>query len=366
MKKLIKEIDDLYSVSQRNQWEEIEDSFLKTAAAAGCFKDGFTPNVKDPDLGIDAVEQKKKDDATGILISVFHTNKESKKNPGRTLSYQYSGASPNYEYVGTVAYKCKQLEKRTNPDFLSGVGKELYNVLTTPIANNGLGYKGYGDVKGTDILNYELVNLNTDPDLKEGGRFYEKVKGIKGFFNTLQNQKLNIWLWKPRKGTGAVLDIPAEQEKILNKYINDNDKYYKCAKGGFDSGEVTSIDLSVSYPDVFDKGFLVCKNYSDISTTKKDCSVVIDEYMKEIKRYNNSGGKMKPTSAFFNTRKPKINACIAQNLGKMPLRNKEMKFFQSLRASSPFFLGNIGESKDNLTSIIRESLRIVKKRKNSY
>jgi hypothetical protein len=365
MKKLIKE-QDLYKTSQVNLWGDIKDPYLKTAAAAGCFGQGFEPNVKEPTFEIDAIEQKGQDRATGLPISIFHTSKESTKNPKHRLSYQYSGMSPDYKYLGTLAYKCKQLEERTNPNFLSGVGGELYNVLTTPIANNGLGYKGYGDVKGTDIQNYQLVNLNTDPDLKEGGRFYDKVKGIPQFLETVQNQKLNIWLWKPRKATGAVLDIPAEQEKILNKYINNNDKYYKCAKGSFDSGEVTSIDLSVSYPDVFDKGFLVCKNYSDISTTKKDCSVVIDEYMKEIKRYNNSGGKMKPTSAFFNTRKPKINACIAENLGKMPLRNKEMKFFQSLRASSPFFLGNIGESKDNLTSIIRESLRIVKKRKNSY
>jgi len=364
MKKLIKEIDDLYSVSQRNQWEEIEDSFLKTAAAAGCFKDGFTPNVKDPDLGIDAVEQKKKDDATGILISVFHTNKESKKNPGRTLSYQYSGASPNYEYVGTVAYKCKQLEKRTNPKYLSGISQELHDVLLTPIANGGLGYKGYGDVKGTDILNYELVNLNTDPDLKKGGRFYEKVAGIPQFFETIQNQKLNIWLWKPALASAPVLDIPKKQASVYEYYKNKG--FTPCAKGEYNEQEIAAIDLSIDYPQSFKPGTRVCKKFEDMSTTEQDCRGIIDSYMAEIEKYNNVGGTIKPSADFLNTIKPSVKVCIRDNFGKMPLRNKKMKFLKSLRASSPFFLGNIGESKDNLTSIIRESLRIVKKRKNSY
>jgi hypothetical protein len=365
MKKLIKE-QDLYATPRANRFEEINDPYLKTAAAAGCFGQGFEPNVKEPTFNIEAVEQKDTHKTTGLPVSVFHTSKESTKNPEHRLSYLYSGASPDYKYVGTAAYKCKQLEQRSNPTYISGIGKELSDLFTKPIAEGGLGYKQYGDVKGADIQKYQLVDIKNDPDLQPGGRFYSKVAGFPQFFDTIKNQDFKLLLWKPRKGTGAVLDIPAEEQKILSKYINDNDKYYKCAKGSFDPGEVTSLDLSASYPDIFDKGTLVCKNYSDISTTKKDCSVVIDEYMKEIKRYNNSGGEKKPTSIFLNTRKPKINACIAENLGKMPLRNKDMKFLQSLRASSPFFLGNIRESKDNLTSIIRESLRIVKKRKNSY
>jgi hypothetical protein len=165
MKKLIKE-QDLYKTAENNQWEEIKDPYLKTAAAAGCFGQGFEPNVKEPTLEIDAIEQKGQDRATGLPISIFHTSKESTKNPEHRLSYQYSGMSPDYKYLGTLAYKCKQLEERTNPDFLSGVSKELSDFFTKPIANGGLGYKGYGDVKGNDIQNYQLVNLNTDPDLK--------------------------------------------------------------------------------------------------------------------------------------------------------------------------------------------------------
>jgi hypothetical protein len=363
MKKLIKE-QDLYQTSQTNQFEEIDDQFLKTAAASGCFKQGFTPNVKDPELGIDAVEQKDTHKTTGQLISIFHTNKKSIKNPGRTLSYMYSGMSPNYEYLGTLAYKCKQLEERTNPDFLSGVGKELYNVLTTPIANDGLGYKGYGDVKGTDIQKYRLVDIKNDPDLQPGGRFYDKVVGFPQFFDTIKNQDFKLLLWKPALASAPVLDIQKKQASVYEYYKNRG--FTPCAKGEYNEQEIAAIDLSIEYHQSFKPGTRVCKKFEDMSTNKQDCRGIIDSYMDEIEKYNNVGVTIKPNSDFLNTIKPSVKVCIRKNLGKMPLRNKEMKFFQSLRASSPFFLGNIGESTDNLTSIIRESLRIVKKRKNSY
>lgn len=358
MKKIIKE-QDLYKTDQTRRFEEIKEPYLRTAAASNCFGQGWTPNVPVPDFpDINAIQQVKNVD--GITMFAFHTNRDSKKNPGRKLTYLYTGTPNNYVFVKPFAYSCKQLEKRSNPDFLSGISQELHDLLIKPVSEGGLGYKGYGDVTGKEVFNHELVNLNTDKDLKPGGRFYSKVQGIPQFFETIQNQGLDIFLWKPRLATGPVLDIQQKQNEVLEFYKQKG--FVPCADGQFNPKQIASVDLSKDYPQSFDSGFRVCKRWSDISSTKQDCRAVIDSYYDEIEKYSRSQGTIPPDPDIINTVKPQVKACLAANSGKMPLRNKEMKFFKSLRASSPFYLG---ESTDKLTNIIRESLRIVKIVKNS-
>lgn len=360
MKKILKE-DDLYKVDQVKRFEEITDPYLRTAAAAGCFGTGFEPASSVPDFpDIKAVQQVKQDASSGKPVIAFHTNIKSKKYEGHTLTYVYTGSPGNYVFIKPFAYKCKQLQQRSNPDFLSGISQELHDLLIKPVSEGGLGYKPYGDVKGPEIFEYELVNLNTDKDLKEGGRYYSKVQTIPQFFETIKNQGLDIFLWKPALKSGPVLDMKQKQNEVLEFYKQKG--FVPCADGQFNPKQIASVDLSKDYPQSFKPGYRVCKKWTDISSTKQDCRAVIDSYYEEIEKYSRGQGRIQPDPDFINTMKPQVNACIASNDGKMPLRNKEMKFMKSLRASSPFFLG---ESTDRLTNIIRESLSVVKMRKNS-
>jgi len=361
---LIKE-HDLYQTSQKNRWEEIQDSvFLKTAAAAGCFGNGYIPNQKTPDFDLTSVLQIKEDETTGSPVKAFHTDRPSTKNPGHTLTYLYTGDSPNYVFVGKKAYKCKQLENRTNPTNLSGVSQELYNALTSPIEKNGLGYKGYGDVKGNDIFNYKLVNIKDDPDLKEGGRFYNKVKNAQEFFTTMNNQDISFWLWKPTKGTPPVYDIQKKQTDA-EKYFLDQG-YTICSTADLEDGTLAKVDLYAIYGSAYDEGTFMCKPWTEIGDKKADCITAIDSYYEEAVKYTNSLGTMVTPVRDLGMMKNQVKKCMAKwydekgfsSLG----RRKKMEFIRSLKASSPFVLR---ESTDKLTNIIRESLRIVKIVKNS-
>ena len=362
MKKLIKE-HDLYSTSEKNRWEEIINSaYLKTAAASGCFGNGYIPNQKTPDFDIPAVLQIKQDDITGLPVKAFHTDKESTKNPGLHLTYLYTGDSPNYEYVAKKAYDCKQLKDRTNPSHLSGVSKELYNLLTSPFENNGLGYKGYGDVKGNDIIKYELVNVKEDPDLKEGGKFYNQVSGFKDYFTTMQNQGIDFWLWKLKKGSAPAYNVGKQMEDV-EKFFRDNG-YEICGPETLEGGRFSSIDVHKMYPSAYGPNTFMCKAWDKLTVEKQDCISAIDSYYEETKKYQNSS--IKTPARELAVMKTQVNRCLAEwydekgfkSLGRN--RRKKMEFLKSIRGGSPFYLE---ESKDKLTNIIRESLFITKLRK---
>lgn len=361
---LIKE-HDLYQTNQKNRWDEIQNSsHLKTAAAAGCFGNGYTPNQKTPDFDLNAVLQIEQDDITGVPIKAFHTDRESIKNPGHYLTYLYTGDSPNYVFVGKKAYKCKQLEKRTKPSHLSGVSLELYNALTSPIEENGLGYKGHDDVKGNDIFKYELVNIKDDPDLKEGGRFYNKVKNVQSFFTTMNNQELSFWLWKPTKKTAPVYDVEKSQQNAEKYFLSQG--YKICSTSDLEDGTLAKVDLYAIYGSAYDQGTFMCKPWTEISDKKADCITAIDSYYEEAVKYTNTYGTMVTPIRDLGMMKNQVKKCMSRwydNKGFNSLgRRKKLDFIRSLKITSPFVLR---ESTDKLSSIIRESLRIVKIVKNS-
>ncbi len=360
MKKILNEQGtNLYATSEARQWEQITDPYLKTAAASGCFGDGFKIDIKHPEDGTETVQQTI--EYNGKPAFAFYTNRDSKKNPGQKLTDIYSGSPGNYTYIKTVSYKCNQLQNRTNPDYLSGISQELHNVLTRPVDQNGLGYKPFGEVKGTDIMKYDLVSLQDDPDLKPGGKYYKNVSGIQKFLDTVKSQKLNFLMWKPKLSPAPNLDIEKKREEVLAYYASSG--FTPCASGQFASGEAAIIDVHKNFPQSFDKGFTVCKEWIKIGQTKEDCRAVFDSFYEEIKRYEKTQGRQPANVKVLTVVKPLVLGCISEWKGKMPARKKEMELFQSIRAGSPFFLG---ESTDKITNVIRESLKIIKRNKNSY
>jgi len=356
MKKILKEQGvGLYKTSETRQWEQIKDPYLKTAAASGCFGDGFKIDIKHPEDGTETVQQTV--DYNGKPAFAFYTNRDSKKNPGQKLTDIYTGSAGNYVYIKTVAYKCKELEKRTNPDYLKGVAEEVYNFLITTLK-----YKGYGDVAGEDIKNYELItDLSQDKDLQQGGKYYDQVKGFPQFLDTIKSQKYDIKIWKPKLSPAPTLDIQKKRDEVLSYYQSSG--FTPCASGQFSSGEAAIIDLHKNFPQSFDKGFTVCKEWNKIGQTKEDCRAVFDSFYEEIKRYEKTQGRQPANVKVLTVVKPLVLGCISLWKGKMPARKKEIELFQSIRAGSPFFLG---ESTDKITNVIRESLKIIKRKQNSY
>jgi hypothetical protein len=370
MKKIFKEHNNptnLYQTDKNNQWEEIKDPYLQTAARAGCYGDGFTPNATHPDpkfrgMNTVLVGKKGEDD---IFRNYYFTPRKSKNAPDHTLVDIYSGATPNEVWTDTRQFKCKQLEKMTNPTNLGdGTAARLtYDYITTP-PPNGLGYKKYGDVTQTDFSNYKLVELLKDPDLQPNGLYYNQVSNIQAFLDTMAAQKMVLYLWKPSKKSAPAVDIVKKQ--------TDAEKYFKgqgytiCQAADFEDGSIAKVDLYAIYGSAFEQNTFMCKPWSEIGVKKADCITAIDSYYEEIKKYQNSQGATVTAKRDLGMMKNQVNKCLAEWYDekgfKALRRRKKMEALKSLRGSSPFFLG---ESTDRLTNIIRESLSIVKIRKNS-
>jgi hypothetical protein len=364
MKNIIKEqSEDLYKKQQTKLCSQVIDPFLNQACVADCYRRGFVPNVPVPDFPeLNAIQEVAEED--GKKMFAFHTSVDSKKIPGRKMTYLYTGTPENYTFVKAVAYRCEKLEKLKNPTNLTGYAKSLYDFVTKPVSENGLGYRGVSDVNDSEIGDWELVNLNTDKDIKEGGLYWDKIKGVASWIETINNQLINIYAYKPRKGTASVFDITNKKKEVY-EYFKSKD-YTQCAQGDFEDGTVAKVDLYKIYGSTFEQGTFVCKPWTKISTSKSDCITAIDSYYELIQQYSNVEGNIPVEKRDLVMMKNQVNKCMAEwynekgfkSLGR---RNK-MEFLKSLRASSPFFLR---ESTDRLTNIIRESLSIVKMRKNS-
>lgn len=368
MKKILNEIGgqktNLYQEDEANRWEVITDPYLQTAARAGCYGDGYVPNVEHPDpnkRGMNTVQVIKRED--GVIKYIYFTPRKSNL-PDHTKTDIYTGETNNQKWVDTVNFKCKRLEDRTNPKNLSGVAKETYEFITRPIDQKGLGYKKYGDVSKDDFFNYKLVELLKDPDLKPDGKYGRITNNIQAMLDTMESQRMKLFLWKPVKGQAPVFDIQKQQTDV-DKYFAD-EGYTKCPTESLEGGDYAKVDLHSIYPSTYEPNTFMCKPWSDLGTKKADCISSIDSYYEEIVKYTNSQGTTLTPKKQLALMKNQVNKCMAEWYNEKGFkglrRRKKMEFIKSLKASSPFVLR---ESTDKLTNIIRESLRIVKIVKNS-
>jgi hypothetical protein len=239
------------------EFKAITDPKLRAAAAAKCFPDGYTINVKHPDTGVDTiyVQSKKPENVN---------NKHVFFKPDGTLDYRTTSDNTG-KLVRTANWTCYALLERTNPE-TSGVQQEFLSAL-----QSALGWLPYASVKGNDILKYDLTNVAVDSDLKPNGLYWNVVSGLKPYLDDLAAQGRPFYMWRPKKASTPIKKMEEEQARILAQFPG----YKICSPSESEKSDFIVIDIHQYYPDfvikVKDKAI---QQLSDIYATAGDAKAV--------------------------------------------------------------------------------------------
>jgi hypothetical protein len=342
------------------QFKAIVNPKLRAAAAAKCFPEGYTINVKHPDTGEDTiyVQSKKPENAN---------NKHVFYKPDGTLDYRTTSDNTG-KVVRTANWTCYTLLERTNPE-ASGVQQEFLSAL-----ESALGWKPYAIVKGNDILKYDLTNVAVDSDLKPNGLYWNVVSGLKPYLDDLAAQGRPFYMWRPKKASAPIKKMDEEQARILAQFPG----YSVCSLADAEKGESIVIDIDEKYPDFFTKGTKLCKPISALSPqqkskamlelatrveskpTRKNCRNLITLYYDTIK-------KSTPINQNnIDQLRPWVKSCSTEF--NFPGLKSKIDYMQRIKVrgqGGQILDFSLLESKnDKLSTIVSESLLKLKEQKN--
>lgn len=329
--------------------DEINDPIIRDAIDSGCLseymKNITSYNTKHPITKKDTVQVKTSD-------TVYD---QSKKRDYPLFAYITStpyGESGQYKidyfyrkdgvdiYEKSKGWKCQT----------SGIKKKISDAL------EATGRFRSQEKKPDDITNWDLVPISDDS--QKNPDVYKKVDNWDSYAKIIANFKTPLMMWKVVPTKASAYDIKGKTEEIL-KYYSDQG-YKKCTIERSDEGIYATINLHKMYPQTFEKDFTICKEWSLIGTSKPDCIAAFDGYINRIKTYNRAP-QVTPNLRELEIEKDVVNRCLGIWANKMPFRKKKINFLRELKPSHPFYLK---ESEDELTNVIRESLKIIKKRIN--
>lgn len=338
------------------KFKAITDPTLRLAAASDCFPEGYVINVKHPETGVMTIQAISKKPENANNKFVFY-------KPDFTLDYRTT-ADEKGKTVKTNKWSCYSLLERTNPE-VSKVQGELLSALETK-----LGWKKNADVSGSQILNYDLTNVATDPVLKPGGMYHNVVKGVQQFMDDLVASNRPFYMWKPKKMGTEVKKMDEEQTRILAQFPG----YKICSKSAPELGNDAIINIDEKYPDYFEKGTKLCKPMSDFSpnqiykstmslverlgkgANKKDCRNLILSYHELIQR------KIPINQNTIDQIKPVVRNCSTAI--KFPGLKDKIQYMQriKIRGEQGNLLNySLMESKnDELSTLVSESLTRLK------
>jgi hypothetical protein len=338
------------------QFKAITNPVLRTAAAANCFPAGYSYNVKHPITGEDTIYVKSKKPENLSNPYVFF-------KPNYEAEYRTT-ADAKGQTVRTFKWTCYALNERTNPE-VTPIQKEIYDALSKT-----LGWKKFADVKGDDILNWQLTNIGTDPDLKEGGMYYNTVSGVKKYLDELQGRP--FYMWKPKKASAPIKKVDEEQKRILQTQFPG---FSLCSISDSEAGNYVVEDISLKYPNFFEKGTKICfpisklsaqemlqQKYNELNAAKRNdknaCRNLIKLYYNDVVKGNpmsdNDLALIKPT----------VRKCTRQF--DFPMLKKQINFMQNAtkRVEGRVINYALRESKEaKLNGIISESLFKLKEKK---
>jgi hypothetical protein len=337
---------------------QIEDPIIRKAADAGCIPDS---NSKIINFSISHPISKK----NVVLVKTDETEFVNDKQK-RLFSFVTSIPAPNkpnyykleYVYYDNNKYIFTRTADWTCPNI--GKKEEIEKKLKT-----NLYFRSKNDINANNA-NYELVDVLEDS--KSDNQYRSKVDGWGEDAKILEKYQTKLMMWKPRKTESAQFNISDKTNEKIEYFTGQG--YSPCTIEQSEKGLYATINLQELYPNTFVEDYFVCKPWDEIDTnTKRDCIGVIDGYYNLIKKYKRTPQR-RPSVENITVQKNAVISCLSNFKQKMPFRKKKIKEIENLdpKYGQPFYLGKKGyyESKDNLTNIIRESLRIVKERKNYY
>jgi hypothetical protein len=347
-KKLL--IEQTQAYYGQSKVDEIIDPIIRDAIDSGCLNEYMKSitsyDVKHPITGKNTVQVSTSEDVfvqsdnRSYPLFAYITSTPYGQEGQYKIDYFYKKGGINY-YEKTKGWKCQT----------SGIKKKISDALEKT-----------GFFKSQESMtdgggNYELVPVASDSKLPENKQLYDTVDSWNQYVRILDNIKTPLMMWKSVKWKSQQTNITEEGKEILKSFNG----YSPCSKSQVQTGEFATINLHNLYPTIFETDYTICKNWNNINTDKKsDCVGVIDGYYDEIIKYNIAPQK-KPSVRYVEEKKDMVIKCISEWGKKMPFRRKKINFLQELNPSHPF---NIRESENELTNVIRESLRIIKKRKN--
>jgi hypothetical protein len=342
------------------EFKAITDPKLRAAAAAKCFPDGYTINVKHPDTGVDTiyVQSKKPENVN---------NKHVFFKPDGTLDYRTTSDNTG-KLVRTANWTCYALLERTNPE-TSGVQQEFLSALQST-----LGWLPYASVKGNDILKYDLTNVAVDSDLKPNGLYWNVVSGLKPYLDDLAAQGRPFYMWRPKKASAPIKKMEEEQARILAQFPG----YKICSPSEGEKSDFIVIDIHQYYPDFFTKGTKLCTPAAALSPKQKDDALMklVDKIKTKASRgscknlislYYDAIKKNTPISQNkINQIKPWVSQCSTEF--NFPGLKSEINYMQRIKVrgqGGQILDFSLLESKnDNLSMIVSESLLKLKEQKN--
>jgi len=342
--RILKEQKEFY---KQEDVDTIESKIVKDAVDSGCIEDygkiqAFNTEhpinkkrvvqvMTDNNIKVDGVPQ--------VIWGYITDRQMPNKTDEYTIDYFYKAAG-KYIYIESKGWKCSRM----------GVKQRIIDALVDT--------KQFAK-EAPDKTNWVPVEVVKDSQKPENSKIYSKVAGWDTYSEILSKFKTPIWLYKRRLTVAPSLDIDAQTQRHIAIFSGQG--YFTCSKMASMEGDYATVNLHNLYPDVFGEDYYVCKEWSKVSTDKKsDCVGAIDGYYNEIIKYN-TAPQRKPSMSDVVMRKNLVNQCIRDWSKKMPFRKKKINFLRELKPSHPYYLK---ESDNELTNIIRESLRIVKKRKN--
>jgi hypothetical protein len=340
------------------KFKAITDPTLRLAAASECFPEGYVINVKHPETGVMTIQaiSKKPENANNKFVFF---------KPDFTLDYRTT-ADEKGKTIKTTKWSCYALLERTNPE-VSKVQGELLSALETK-----LGWKKNADVSGNEILNYDLTNVATDPDLKPGGMYHNVVKGVQQFMDDLVASNRPFYMWKPKKMGAGVKKMDEEQNRILA--LPEFSGYKICSVPEPEKGPDHVIAIDIKYPDYFEKGTKLCRPQGDFSPkqvlektrtlstkvfqrpNRQDCRNLILSYYELIQR------QIPISQNMIDQIKPSVQNCSTAM--KFPGLNEKIRYMQRIRTKGKqgeILNFGLTESKnDELSTLVSESLTRLK------
>jgi hypothetical protein len=346
-KKLL--IEQTQAYYGQSKVDEIIDPIIRDAIDSGCLNEYMKSitsyDVKHPITGKNTVQVSTSEDVfvqsdnRSYPLFAYITSTPYGQEGQYKIDYFYKKGGINY-YEKTKGWKCQT----------SGIKKKISDALEKT------GRFKSQEKKPEDLTNYKLVNVLDDS--KTDIALYNTVDSWDSYSKILSNIKTPLMMWKVVATKSVALDIKSRRDEIEN-YFSGKD-YKRCTIEKSDEGIYATINLHKMYPETFEKDFTICKEWSLIGTSKPDCIAAFDGYINKVKTYNNAPQNV-PNLRELEIEKDVVNRCLGVWGDKMPFKQKKMDFIRELKPSHPFY---IRESEDELTNVIRESLRIIKKRKN--
>lgn len=342
----------------KEPWKAITNPVLRTAAASGCFPEGYQITIH-PDNGLETISAISKKPENQANKFVYY-------KPDYTLDYRTS-IDKTGKTVRTAKWTCYSLLNRTNPE-TAPIEKELLNALKT-----NLKWEFFGDVDGATITNYQLTDVVTDPDLKEGGMYYNLVSGIPQYMESLKLANRPFYMWKPKKRSADLKLMKTEQDRVLALFPD----YSICDVSAVESGDYDTIDIDLKYPKFFEKGTKLCKKIENLPANlsvstqlalvtelskdfeRNNCRKLISHYYDGIKRIIPMSEKN------LLQIKPTVKRCSTSF--KFPGLKNKIDYMQRIKVrgnNNQIINYGLSESTtDNLSTIVTESLNRVKKEK---